>query len=78
MSAYTATARIGHVAPRLVIGKASDGDVDAAQLPALEPVSIDVGLTAIHDSDPLVERLAAARDRWSQLTFYLFDADGWR
>jgi hypothetical protein len=26
----------------------------------------------------LGERWAAFRARWSQLTFYLFDADGWR
>jgi hypothetical protein len=28
--------------------------------------------------DSLIDRLQAARDRWSQLTFYLFDAEGWR
>ena len=83
MSAYAATARIGRVAPRLVIGRVTDGDDDAAQYQAIEPVGVDVGLTAVgltavHDRDPLVERLAAARDRWSQLTFYLFDAEGWR
>jgi hypothetical protein len=26
----------------------------------------------------LVERLGAARDRWAQLTFYLFDPESWR
>jgi hypothetical protein len=28
--------------------------------------------------DALIERLEAARARWAQLTFYLFDADSWR
>jgi hypothetical protein len=28
--------------------------------------------------DSLIDRYQAARDRWSQLTFYLFDAEGWR
>jgi hypothetical protein len=29
-------------------------------------------------ADALAERLAAARDRLSQLTFYLLDAESWR
>jgi len=29
-------------------------------------------------SDSLADRLAAARARWSQLTFYLLDAESWR
>jgi hypothetical protein len=28
--------------------------------------------------DGLADRLAAARARWSQLTFYLLDAESWR
>jgi hypothetical protein len=29
-------------------------------------------------ADPLVDRWAAFRDRWSALTFYLFDPQSWR
>ena len=47
--------------------------------PAAAPQLIDtirgepVGPAASHES-----RLAAIRERWSQLTFYLFDANAWR
>ena len=79
MSAYAATARIGRVAPRMVIGRDAAGDADPAPLPAIEPDDGGgLAVTAVDDRDPLAERLAAARDRWSQLTFYLFDAEGWR
>lgn len=30
------------------------------------------------DSDGLAGRLAAVRERWTQLTFYLFDPNSWR
>jgi hypothetical protein len=30
------------------------------------------------NTDGLADRLAAARARWSQLTFYLLDAESWR
>jgi len=39
-------------------------------------------LTEVEDQpragDALIERIEAARTRWAQLTFYLFDADSWR
>ena len=39
-------------------------------------------ITEIEEStgagDALLEWLEAARARWAQLTFYLFDADSWR
>ena len=35
-------------------------------------------MAAIDDGDPLIDRLTAISERWSQLTFYLFNAEGWR
>lgn len=78
MSAYAATARIERVSPRLVIGRAGDDDVVPRASPAAnldEPVA---ELAAAVGDDPFAERLAAARERWTQLTFYLFDAQSWR
>jgi hypothetical protein len=77
MSAYAATARVDRVAPRLVIGRPVGGDVDVPWVDA-EPDEAVADLAPIDDRDPLIDRLAAARARWSQLTFYLFDAESWR
>jgi hypothetical protein len=78
MNAYAATARIERVTPHLLIGRAGDGDVDARTPVVVEPDDAVVDLATIDGGDPLVDRLTAARERWSQLTFYLFDAEGWR
>jgi hypothetical protein len=77
MSAYAATARLNRVPPRLVIGRPLGGDVEAMMV-APEPDEAVADLAPIDDRDPLIDRLAAARARWSQLTFYLFDAESWR
>jgi hypothetical protein len=74
MSAYAATARIERVTPRFVIGQPRDGDVAVRVVET--DVSVDVA--AVDDADPLVDRLTAISERWSQLTFYLFNAEGWR
>ena len=80
MSGYVATARIRGVTPRLVdaghdpwagampIADVSDGLVELEagtgdRLPAPPPT--------------LAERWDAARERWSQLTFYLFSSEYW-
>jgi hypothetical protein len=78
MSAYAATARIEHVTPRLVIDREPGAEdwgwgVPAAQV---EPTEVDLG--PLGGIDPLADRITAVRERWSQLTFYLFDAEGWR
>lgn len=78
MSAYAATARIERVTPHLVIGRARDGDAEARAAVLAEPDDAVVDLATSDGGDPLVDRLIAARERWSQLTFYLFDAEGWR
>jgi hypothetical protein len=75
MSAYAATARIERVAPRLVIGQPRHGHVGSRVI-HLDVPRVDVA--ALVDGDPLLDRLVAIRERWSQLTFFLFNAEGWR
>lgn len=48
-------------------------ELDAAPADAIEEIDRRPGM-----SDRLAERLAAARARWSQLTFYLLDPASWR
>jgi hypothetical protein len=74
MSAYAATARIERVTPRIAIGQPRDGDLVAWVVES--EVTVDVA--AVDDADPLADRLTAIGERWSQLTFYLFNAEGWR
>ena len=82
MSGYAATARIERVRPRLAaapmgtdvaaFARIATGRLrDEHQAPGPELAD-----TAVRDS--LVERMETIRERWAQLTFYLFDADGWR
>ena len=74
MSAYAATARIGRVAPRIAIGQSRD----RAGRAWVTDVDVMADIAAVDDDDPLAERLTAIGERWSQLTFYLFNAQGWR
>jgi hypothetical protein len=83
-SAYAVAARIGTVRPRVAGHASAHGSGDP---PAPRPAG-DIewlndprsGMTADSPGldELLGERWSAFRARWSQLTFYLFDADGWR
>ena len=81
MSGYVASARV-RAAPRLANGdRAADRTLSASSLP-VEPLIVEVD--ADRDSGiasalagPL-ERARAFRERWAQLTFYLFDPNSWR
>jgi len=75
MRAYAATARIDRVAPHLVIGHSRD-DVVGNWAVHWDFSNDDVA--PVDDADPLVDRLTAIGERWSQLTFFLFNAEGWR
>jgi hypothetical protein len=46
------------------------------RLDEIEEVDQRPGAPGINEG--LADRLAAARARWSQLTFYLLDAESWR
>ena len=75
MRAYAATARIERIAPHLVIGRPRDDVVETWGMPS---DFLDVDAAAVHDRDPFLDRLTAISERWSQLTFFLFNAEGWR
>lgn len=85
MSGYAVSARIDQGRLRVVATflLAADADPDAATdrgrvpaAPGAPGFAADLADTAVHDD--LIDRIEALRERWSQLTFYLFDADGWR
>ena len=90
MSGYVASARIVSAPPRLARGRGlarGQGipDTDRFAIVADEPpkpglssaIVIEAGPGASRPG-PIVERLLAARERWSQLTFFLFDPNSWR
>jgi hypothetical protein len=84
MSGYAAVARIERARPRIVARERDlgwPGDEPALTLGAVVAASrrptIDVG-PATESADPLIERWAAFRERLSALTFFLFNAEGWR
>ena len=75
MRAYAATARIERIAPHLLTGQPNRGAVGAW---LVESELTVVEVAAVDDADPFVDRLTAISERWSQLTFFLFNAEGWR
>ena len=74
MSAYAATARIERVTPRVAIGRPHEDD----GVSWCADLEVEVDVAAVDEGDPLIDRLSAISERWSQLTFYLFNAEGWR
>jgi hypothetical protein len=72
MSGFAASGRIERASPRLARGQAADNI-------ATNQVREDViELVDVRTADPLIDRWAAFRERWSELTFYLFDPQSWR
>lgn len=79
MRGYVASARIASVAPRLARAERHAIVVDTARMPSgRAAIVIEAGPGNRSPRGPIVERLLAARDRWSQLTFFLFDPNSWR
>ena len=75
MHGYAATARIDRARPRF----APPRTIDAFALRAAAAPIVDVpDLADTRVRDDLVDRLEALGERWSQLTFYLFDSESWR
>lgn len=77
MAAYAVIARIGRVDPHLVVG-----DVERRDDPPDRgvPIAIDAAV-AVEDTVPYEtfgDRIQRARERWAQLTFFLFDPESWR
>jgi len=84
MSGYVASARVRGV-PRLVRAdpvverSIAFGPLDAPRLVDVElEVAIEGDRTLEWSVGGLADRIAAFRERWSQLTFYLFDPNSWR
>lgn len=81
MSGYVASARIIRSTPRLARGgstdawRQSDGEAPALAAPQLIDTSRDEPAGSVATDEG---RVAAIRERWAQLTFYLFDANAWR
>jgi hypothetical protein len=73
MNGFVVSDRVPRAAPRLV--RARDGErgpeTDRRAGALIE-------LADIRTDDPWRDRLASLRDRWSELTFYLFDPQSWR
>jgi hypothetical protein len=83
MSGYFAAARIERARPRIVERGPARRDRWGRERAADSPVEILAATIAAATDAPdaellLGERWASVRERWSQLTFYLFSADGWR
>ena len=79
MSGYVASARIVHAAPRLVRPNgAHERSIQAADALPVEDLIVEAGPPLAGAWGHVAERVAAAGERWSQLTFYLFDPNSWR
>jgi hypothetical protein len=81
VSGYAATARIRGATPRLAEPgldpclPVEPGSAILADLPRLEARDGD---TLPSPPPTLAERWVSIRERWSQLTFYVFDSEYWR
>jgi hypothetical protein len=79
MSRYVASARIVRVAPRLVRANgAPDRSIDGPLALPVEDLIVEARPPMASAWGRVGERVAAAGERWSQLTFYLFDPNSWR
>ncbi|HET7029809.1 MAG TPA: hypothetical protein VFI34_04825 [Candidatus Limnocylindrales bacterium] len=78
MSGYAASARIVAASPR-VIRRVGPARSQGEPVAAARAVIVD-GALAPAPAAPISigERCGRFRDRWSQLTFFLTDADSWR
>jgi hypothetical protein len=74
MSGYAVAARVETEGPRFVGGASAGETTD--RVPDGNDVWAD--LVAPEDETGLGERWEAFRERWSQMTFFLFDGDSWR
>jgi hypothetical protein len=73
MSGFAVSGRVERSSPRLA-GPHDEG----SSLPSKRPSDDLIELVDVRAADPLADRWAAFRERWSALTFYLFDPQSWR
>jgi hypothetical protein len=76
MAAYAAVARIDRVKPH----RAGCVPATIPAWPVPEPVDLPEAIEVVdHPLPPgVAERWTGLREAWSQTTFYLFNAEGWR
>jgi hypothetical protein len=77
MSGFVASGRIASASPRLARPASEDGNGEPVTLAASRP-DRSSELIEVVIVEPLSDRWAAIRDRWTELTFYLFDPQSWR
>jgi len=78
VSGYAATARIRGVSPRLVDAARDPWPVATpAAAEVLAEVEVGAGDTLPTPPPTLAERWVSIRERWSQLTFYVFSSEYW-
>jgi hypothetical protein len=80
MSGFAASGRIERVTPRLARAGADDWPPRPIASPDRERFVMDdvIELVEVRNSESFHERVATLRDRWSELTFFLFDPHSWR
>ncbi len=79
MSGYVASGRIVSASPRLARSdRPAIGTDEAPRIAPSPAIVIEADPGAAAAPGPIVVRLRAARERWSQLTFFLFDPNSWR
>ena len=76
MRGYEASARIVKASPRLARAGRTCDPLRATG--SVAPVEMLILAGPVDRPTTLRERLHAGRERWSQLTFFLFDAESWR
>ena len=76
MAGYAVSARVGAVAPRRARRTTSRPDAVLATVPLDGDAPIDLAGRSLESI--VEERWEQVRERWSQLTFFLFDKDSWR
>ncbi len=77
MTGYRATARIGRVTPRVLLGTAGDPGGADSVLGEADRLAFEDDASVV-DDDAFADQLEAIGERWNQLTFYLFDPQSWR
>ena len=76
MAAYAVIARIDQVKPQL----AGRAPVSGSAWPVANPLDPPEAVDLVNGGSDLrlAERWMSLREAWSQTTFYLFNAEGWR
>jgi hypothetical protein len=77
-SGFAVSSRIERVKPRLARSDWRDWDDVFGSRPRPPEATDRDELIELRIAEPLAERWAAFRDRWSALTFFLFDPQSWR